>query len=220
MAAVVVVGAGPGIGTAVARRFGTAGLPVGLIARSAASIEDARAALAAAGLAAVGATADAGQQDQLTAALDALAGQLGVPAVLVYNAGLIRSDRPGELSRQQYLDAYSVNVLGALTSATHLAPGMTQAGGGTILITGGMPEPEPGQTSLSLGKADVRALTVLLAKEYGPAGIHVATVTVGGAVSPGGRFDPDHIAEQYWRLHTQAPADWQHEVVFTGKPAA
>ena len=220
MAGVVVVGAGPGIGTSVARRFGTAGLPVGLIARSPASIESSRATLAAAGVAAVGATADAGQQDQLTAALDALAGQLGIPEVLVYNTGLIRSDRPGELSRQQYLDAYSINVLGALTSATHLAPRMTEAGGGTILITGGMPEPEPAQTSLSLGKADVRALTVLLAKEYGPAGIHVATVTVGGAVSRGGRFDPDRIAEQFWRLHAQPRGAWEHEVVFAGEPAA
>ena len=165
-------------------------------------------------------TADAGQQDQLTAALDALAGQLGVPEVLVYNTGLIRSDRPGELSRQQYLDEYSINVLGALTAATHLAPRMTEAGGGTILITGGMPEPEPAQTSLSLGKADVRALeTVLLAKEYEPAGIHVATVTIGGAVSRGGRFDPDRIAEQFWRLQRQPRGAWQHEMVFAVKPA-
>jgi NAD(P)-dependent dehydrogenase (short-subunit alcohol dehydrogenase family) len=219
MAAVLIVGAGPGIGASVARRFGTAGLPVGFIARSAAGIDSARATLAAAGLEAAGAIADAGQEAQLTAALDALVGQLGVPQVLVYNAGLVRTDRPGELSRQQYLDAYAVNVLGALTSAVHLAPGMTEAGGGTILITGGMPEPEPGHTSLSLGKAGVRALTVLLAKEYGPAGIHVATVTVGGAVSPGGKFDPDRIAEQYWRLYTQAPADWEHEVDFTGETA-
>ena len=219
MAGVVIVGAGPGIGTSVARRFGTAGLPVGLIARSAASIDTTRTTLAAAGVEAVGATADAGEEDQLTAALDVLAGQLGGPQVLVYNAGLIRADRPGELSRQQYLDAYAINVLGALTSAVHLAPVMTEAGGGTILITGGMPEPEPGQTSLSLGKADVRALTVLLAKEYGPAGIHVATVTVGGAVSQGSRFDPDRIAEQYWRLHAQPRGAWEHVVDFSGEPA-
>jgi NADP-dependent 3-hydroxy acid dehydrogenase YdfG len=220
MAGVVIVGAGAGIGTSVARRFGIAGLPVGLIARSAAGIEKARATLAAAGVEATGTTADAAQDDQLTAALDALVGQLGVPEVLVYNAGLIRVDRPGELSRQRYLDAYAINVLGALTSAVHLAPKMTDAGGGTILITGGMPEPDPAVTSLSLGKAAVRALTVLLAKEYGPSGIHVATVTVGGAVSPGSSFDPDRIAEQYWRLHAQARADWEHEVVFAGEPAA
>jgi hypothetical protein len=44
----------------------------------------------------------------------------------------------------------------------------------------------------------------------------VATVTVGGAVAPGGQFDPDLIAEEYWRLHTQRPEAWEHEVAFTG----
>jgi NAD(P)-dependent dehydrogenase (short-subunit alcohol dehydrogenase family) len=79
-----------------------------------------------------------------------------------------------------------------------------------------MPEPVPALTSLSLGKAGVRALTTLLAGEYGPAGIHVATVTVADAVAPGGPFDPDLIAEEYWRLHTQRPDAWEHEVLFTG----
>ena len=220
MTAVVIVGAGPGIGRSVALRFAAAGMQVGLIARTAANVEIARANLAAAGIEAVGVPADAGQPEQLTAALDALAGELGVPAVLVYNAGLIQRDRPGELSQEQHFAAYAINVLGAMTSAAHLAPAMAAAGGGTILITGGMPEPDPEVTSLSLGKAGVRALTWLLAREYGPRGIHVATVTVGAAVAPGGQFDPDRIAETYWQLHAQPPGAWEHEVAFTGSPAA
>lgn len=103
-----------------------------------------------------------------------------MPEILVYNAGFIQMDRPGELSRERHLAAYAVNVLGALMAATYLAPAMADAGGGTILITGGMPEPRPEVTSLSLGKAGVRALTTLLAREYDSWGIHVATVTVGG----------------------------------------
>jgi short-subunit dehydrogenase len=215
MAGAVIIGAGPGIGTSVARRFATAGMPVGLIARTAASVDAARAAVVAAvpGVTLAGATADAGQDDQLTAALDALTGQLGVPAALIYNAGLIQRDRPGELSRGRHVAAYAINVLGAMTAAVHVAPAMAEAGGGTILITGGMPEPDPEFTSLSLGKAGVRALTTLLASEYGPAGIHVATVTVSGAVAPGGPYDPDLIAGHYWRLHTQPRPAWEHDVV-------
>ena len=212
MAGAIIIGAGPGIGTAVAHRFATAGMPLGLIARTGATLDAARAAVAATGVTVAGATADAGRDDQLTAALDALTGQLGVPVALIYNAGLIRRDRPGELSRERYLAAYAVNVLGAMTAAVHLAPAMAGAGGGTIVITGGMPEPDPEFTSLSLGKAGVRALTKLLASEYGPAGIHVATVTVGGAVAPGGPYDPDQIAGHYWRLHTQPRPAWEHEV--------
>ncbi|HEU5391199.1 MAG TPA: SDR family NAD(P)-dependent oxidoreductase [Streptosporangiaceae bacterium] len=217
MAGVVIVGAGPGIATSVARRFAAAGMPVGLVARTEASIDATRQALAGTGVAVAGATADAGQDDQLTAALDILTGQLGAPSALVYNAGLIRRDRPGELSREQYVTAYAINVLGAMTAAVHVAPAMAAAGGGSIVITGGMPEPDPALTSLSLGKAGVRALTTLLASEYGPAGIHVATVTVGGAVAPGGRFDPDRIAEEYWRLHTQRPEAWEYEVALAGR---
>lgn len=221
MAGVVIVGTGPGIATSVARRFGAAGLPVALLARSRASIETATAALAAAGVTNVtGATADAAREAELVAALDRLAGRAGVPEALVYNAGLIRADRPGELSHALHQEAYAINVLGALTAAAHLAPRMAAAGGGTILITGGMPEPLPALVSLSLGKAGVRALTSMLAREYGPLGIHVATVTVAGAVAPGTAYDPDRIAEHYWRLHRQPRAEWQHEVLFAGEPLA
>jgi short-subunit dehydrogenase len=207
MPGAVIIGAGPGIGTSVARRFAAAGMPVGLIARTAASVDAARAAVVATvpGVTVAGATADAG---------------LGVPEALVYNAGLIRRDRPGELSREEHFAAYAINVLGALTAAVHLAPAMAGAGGGTIVITGGMPEPDPAVTSLSLGKAAARALTKLLASEYGPAGVHVATVTVGGAVAPGGPYDPDLIAGHYWRLHTQPPQAWEHEVVVGDRGAS
>jgi NAD(P)-dependent dehydrogenase (short-subunit alcohol dehydrogenase family) len=219
MGAAVIIGAGPGLGAAVARRFGTAGLPVGLIARGQPTVDATLAALAAAGIRGAGAAADAGQPGQLTAALDELTARLGTPEALVYNVGLIRSDRPGELTSEQHFAAYAVNVLGAMTAATHLAPAMTAAGGGTILITGGMPDPDPAVTSLSLGKAGVRALTRLLARQYGPGGLHVATVTIADAVVPGGRFDPDRIAEHYWRLHRQPRAAWQTEFAFTGEPA-
>ena len=77
-----------------------------------------------------------------------------------------------------------------------------------------MPEPVPDVTSLSLGKAGVRALTELLARAYEPGGVHVATVTVAGAVAPGTAFDPDDIAEEFWRLHAQPVGSWEHEVLY------
>ena len=93
---------------------------------------------------------------------------------------------------------------------------MAEAGGGTVLLTGGMPEPVPEVTSLSLGKAGVRALTRILVKAYGPSGVHVATITVAGAVEPGGPFDPDEIAERYWQIHLQSEDAWDHEVLYRG----
>ncbi len=67
---------------------------------------------------------------------------------------------------------------------------MASRGTGTFIVTGGMPAPVAAYTSLSLGKAGVRALTQMLDEYYGPAGFHVATVTVYGGVAPGTAFDP------------------------------
>ena len=78
----------------------------------------------------------------------------------------------------------------------------------------------PEVTSLSLGKAGVRALAALLARAYEPAGVHVATVTVAGAVAPGSAFDPDEIAEEYWRLHAQPAGAWEREVLYPGRVTA
>lgn len=175
------------------------------------------AALADAGVETHAATADAADEGALRAALDGLVGHLGVPDALVYNAALIQWDSIGELSAAGHLDAWAVNVVGAITAAARLLPRMVEAGGGTYVITGGMPEPVPEATSLSLGKAGVRALAELLDKRFGPLGVHVATVTVGGAVAPGTAFDPDDIAEHYWRLHTQPAGAWEREVVYGGR---
>ncbi|MDT0318184.1 SDR family NAD(P)-dependent oxidoreductase [Streptomyces millisiae] len=213
MPGVIVIGAGPGIGRSVARRFAREGLPVAVLARTADTARATAEAVADLGTRALPLTADAADEPGLRAALDTAVAQLGPPDVLVYNAALVRPDAPGELPARAHLDAYAVNVGGALTAAGHLLPAMARRGAGTFLVTGGMPEPKPAYTSLSLGKAALRALVALLAEEYGPAGVHVAAVTVDGPVAPGTDFDPDDIAEHYWRLHVQPRADWRHEVI-------
>ncbi|MGA8722377.1 MAG: SDR family NAD(P)-dependent oxidoreductase [Solirubrobacteraceae bacterium] len=214
MPGAIVVGAGPRVGMSVAQRLAREGLTVGLIARTAATVDDALSALS--DYDALGVTADVTDEMGLRDALDEIVDRFGTPELLVYNAALIQSDSLGELTAQQHLDAWAVNVVGAVTAATHLAPQMMRHGTGTIILTGGMPEPRPQATSLSLGKAGIRALTRLLAAAYGPAGLHVATVTIAGAVAPGTGFDPDDIAEHYWRLYIQSPEAWEHEVIHTG----
>jgi NAD(P)-dependent dehydrogenase (short-subunit alcohol dehydrogenase family) len=226
MAGAVVIGAGPGIGAAVARRFAREGLPVALVARSRRSLDPVTEAVAAVAMEAAPGSgvlplgADVTDEAALRTALDAATGRFGVPDAVVYNAALVRADALGELAQPALLDAWAVNVGGALTAAAHLAPAMARRGGGSFLITGGMPEPKAPYVSLSLGKAGVRTLARLLDLEYGPAGVHVATVTVDGVVAPGTGFDPDTIAEHYWRLHTQPRSRWEHDVLHTGAEAA
>ena len=207
MPGAVIIGAGPGIGQAVARRFAREGLPIALLARSERTMRNVPEALTR--------TADVADEDGLRTALDELTAELGPPDAVVYNAAIIQPDGPGDLSARAHLDAWAVNVVGALTAAAHLAPIMAGRGGGSFIVTGGMPEPKRDYVSLSLGKAGVRGLVELLDQEYGPSGVHVATVTVGGAVAPGTDFDPDAIAEHYWRLHAQPRDRWVREVLIS-----
>ncbi|MER5324566.1 SDR family NAD(P)-dependent oxidoreductase [Streptosporangium roseum] len=220
MSGAVIIGAGPGIGRSVALRFAREGLPVALVARTGETVEAVAGAVAPLGVRVAALTADSTDETALRAALDTAADELGPPDVVVYNAAIIQPDSPGELSVRAHLDAWAVNVVGALTAAAHVAPAMAERGSGSFIVTGGMPEPEPRYVSLSLGKAGVRALVALLDKEYGPSGVHVATVTVAGAVAPGTDFDPDDIADHYWRLHTQPRHRWEREVVHGGTAAA
>jgi NAD(P)-dependent dehydrogenase (short-subunit alcohol dehydrogenase family) len=215
MSGAVIIGAGPGLGAAVARRFAREGMPVALVARSA-GVEDLAQALTAGGGKAVALRADAADGQGLRASLDAAVEAHGVPEVVIYNAAIIRRDRPGELSREEHLNAWSVNVLGAIDAAAHVAPAMADRGDGTILITSGMPRPDARYTSLSLGKAGIRALATLLDQEYGPRGIHVATVNIDCHMVPGTDSDPELVAEHYWTLHRQSPEQWSHDVVHTG----
>jgi NADP-dependent 3-hydroxy acid dehydrogenase YdfG len=206
-----VLGAGPGTGRAVANRFARGGMPVTVVARSRATVSAVAESIGAVDVMAL--TADVADEDALRGALRAAEERFGVPDVVVYNAALVRPDAPGELAAAGQLAAWSVNVVGALTAAAHVLPRMAARGSGTFLITGGMPEPKPGYVSLSLGKAGVRTLAALLDMQYRDAGVHVATVTVAGPVAPGTAWDPDEIAEHYWRLHHQPRAVWTREAV-------
>ncbi|WP_432190222.1 SDR family NAD(P)-dependent oxidoreductase [Streptomyces sp. Tue6028] len=220
MAGAVIIGAGPGIGQSVARRFAHEGLPVALVARTKRTVQGAVENVAPFGVPVVALNADSADENALRAALDFASDELGPPDVVVYNAAIIQSDAPGELSVRGHQEAWAVNVLGALTAATHTVPAMARRGRGAFIVTGGMPEPKPQYTSLSLGKAGVRTLVEILDVEYGPSGVHVASVTVDGPVAPGTDFDPDDIAEHYWLLYTQPRHQWEREILHSEQTAA
>lgn len=214
--AAFVLGSGPGIGAALARRSSADGYAVGLLARSAGTVDAVAGQLP--GPVAT-ATADVADEPALRAALGELVGALGVPAVLVYNAGVIRADDPQTLDAATLAATHAVNVGGALTAAGALLGPMADAGGGRYLLTAGMPEPLPQLTSLSLGKAGLRALAELLDRGHAGRGVRVATVTVCGPVAPGTAYDPDAIAACFAGLRDR-PDDggWPHDVRF-GDPA-
>jgi NAD(P)-dependent dehydrogenase (short-subunit alcohol dehydrogenase family) len=214
----IVVGAGPGLGTSVARWFAAEGFGVSLVARRSTTLAAVETALSPYDVPVAAYPADAGSPEQLERALAAVVADHGVPDVVVYNAAIIRADAPGELSPAELAETWSVNVSGILVTAMATIPAMAERGRGTFLVTGGLPRPVPSHVSLSLGKAGARAVASMLADYFGPSGVHVATVTVAGTVAPGTSYDPDLIAEQYWRLHRQQRGAWETEHLYDGRP--
>jgi hypothetical protein len=87
-----------------------------VLARSQATVDTALAALAGAPAGSLGLTADVTDEWALRTALEEAVARFGAPEVLVYNAALIRSDAVGELSAAEHLDAWAVNVVGAITA--------------------------------------------------------------------------------------------------------
>lgn len=205
----VVIGTGPGIGQAVAKRFAREGYALGLIARKVESLEGFVEGLKTTGAVAKGFPADAEQPTSLVDALSAIERELGPIDVLVYNAAVLKPGGPLEVGVEQLVREFRVNVGGALVASQHVVAGMKAQKRGTILFTGGglALAPWAQMASLSIGKASIRSLANTLHQDLKADGIRVATVTVDGLVKPGaGSLDPTAIADVFFALHEQ-PVD-------------
>jgi short-subunit dehydrogenase len=215
-----IIGVGPGIGESVARIFAQHGFSLALIARDQAKLEVLQNQLRQEGFGAQVFAADASDTLSLKAALGQVDGAFGTPDVLVYNVmSKTAAGAPLGIDPEQAVHDFRGNVLGALTAAQAVAPGMIARGSGTILFTGGgmALKPFKDYASLAIGKAGIRNLAFSLAQELNPKGIHVATVTVAGTVRPNSSFAPDTIAKHFWRLHAQEKEAWELEHEFKGE---
>jgi len=212
------VGMGPGVSAAVARRFAREGYAIGAVARHAEKLERHLSELRASGFRAVGAAADAGDTAALRTALDRLRGELGDASVMVYNAAGVTYQPLADVGAERFAADLAVSVVGAFAAAQHVLPAMRSRRAGTVLFTGGgfAFEPMPVMASLGVGKAAIRNLAFSLYADLKDTGVHAATVTICGTVAPGTPFDPDRIAEAYWQLHVQPAGAFEREVQFRG----
>ena len=215
----LLVGAGPGLGTAVARRFAVGGYRITLVARSKSDgLRDLAGTLADTGAKISTVAADAGDPDGLGARMRELYRGDGAPGVIVYSAVMGAPDRLLSSTAAHLQAAYSVDVIGAIVVAQVAAPAMRAARFGTILVTGGgfADHPIPALATVSLGKAALRSALTMLGADLAPDGIRVATLTIAGQIAAGTSFDPERIAERYWEVvHVDGP--WQAEFRFTGE---
>ena len=212
----LLIGIGPGNGLALARRFGRAGFDILMVARNAAKLREYESELAAQSIRAQGYAADISDRAAFQQTLENILVEHPDVGVMHYNASAYTEALPSSLLPEIFLDDLKTNALGALIAAQAVLPGMRERKQGTLFFTGGGSAlyPSPNISSLGAGKAAMRNLVQSLAQECGPLGLHVATVTINGMVKTSTRFDPDLIAEAFWKLYQQPAEEWETEVVF------
>jgi short-subunit dehydrogenase len=203
---VVIVGAGPNLGAAVARRFGREGMSVGLVSRNAAKLEELTAVLNEEGITADFSAADIRDAEALSGAIRGLAGRLGPVEVLEYSPLPAKEFMKPilETSVEDVRGPLEFSVLGAVAAATAVLGPMVEAGRGSILFTtgGAAIKPYPLRAGVGISFAGEVAYARMLHEELAPKGVHVGHTAIAGRIAPGEDHEPDDIADLLWHHHT------------------
>jgi NAD(P)-dependent dehydrogenase (short-subunit alcohol dehydrogenase family) len=226
MKVAAILGVGPGLGAAIARRFSGEGFAVALMARREESVAAVREEIEDSGGRALPVATDATDPDSVAASFERVRAELGDPEVFVYNAGAFQMGGVLEISPAKFDECFRANCAGAFYAARQVLPAMVESGRGTVLLTGATASMRGSArfSALAVGKFGLRALAQSMAREFGPQGIHVSHVIVDGQIntprlremSPDRKdhtmLSPAAIAETYWQLHSQDRTAWTLEL--------
>jgi NAD(P)-dependent dehydrogenase (short-subunit alcohol dehydrogenase family) len=228
-ALVVGVGAARGLGAALCRRFAAEGLHVFACGRTAAKVAAVVQAITASGGRAEAAVGDATREEDVAAVFER-AERSAPLEIVVYNAGLNRKGDFRTLAAAEFEEAWRIGCFGGFLVGREAARRLVPRGRGTVLFTGASASlrGRPGFAQFAAAKAGLRMVAQAMAREYGPAGVHVAHVVIDGGIDgerlrerfpeaarergEGGLLALDALAEAYWQLHRQPRTAWSHEV--------
>lgn len=199
---ILIIGAGPGISTAMAEKFGQNGYSIGLINRNVETAKVIVNGLAEKGITAFSSTADVADTAALQGAITVLKEKLGGVNVLLYNAAVIKvKDILSETAEELAAD-FKVNVGAALESIKFLYNELKKNGGAVLFTGGGLAiHPHPLYGSLSLGKAGIRSLALQLHGPLKADGIYLGTLTITDTVTPESATHSFAIvADKFWEL--------------------
>jgi short-subunit dehydrogenase len=204
---IVIVGAGPNLGAAIARRFGREGLPVGLISRNQDKLRRLAEDLRQDGITADVAPADISDATMLSSAIGSLADRLGAIEVLEYSTVPAREYMQPilETTVDDVRAALEFSVLGAVAAVTTVIGPMLERGAGSILFTtgGAAINPSPARTGVGISFAGEVAYARMLHHELRGRGVHVGHTAIGGSIGPDGDHHPEEIANVLWRHHAE-----------------
>ena len=209
MPVIAIIGAGPGLGGAVARRFGREGFSVALISRNREKLDGMVAELAEADVTAAAFTADVRVPAELEDALARAAAELGPITALQYSPLPSRDYlKPVlDLTPELALEALQFSALGLIHSVRAVLPAMREAGeGSVILINGGTSvKARAGFAGTSVAFPAESAYGEMLHDALADEGIRVAQLVIPGGIPqldlPNGI---DGVADRIWSLHAEA----------------
>ncbi len=208
MTTLAIVGAGAGLGAAVARRFGAEGFAVALISRSQERVDELARTLADEGITARGYAANVRDHVALAAALDRAAQELGPVEVLQYSPlpqkeflRPVLETTPGDL-----VGAFEFSIQAPVAAVHQVLQGMRVLGRGTVLfINGGTAvQPLPKYAGTSIAFAGESAYGQMIHEALAGDGIHVGQLIIPGAIIPGHEEkDPRVLADTLWSMHQE-----------------
>ena len=176
----IVTGGARGIGAATAKRLAADGFAVGVLDLDEAGAKAVAAEIAESGGKAVGLAADVADEAAVTAAVDAVASELGPPVVLVNNAGVTRDNLLFKMDVSDWDTVLDVHLRGAfLMSRAAQKHMIDQKFGRIVNLSSTSALGNRGQVNYSAAKAGLQGFTKTLAIELGKFGV------TANAIAPG-----------------------------------
>ncbi|SDY95146.1 SDR family oxidoreductase [Pseudomonas sp. NFIX28] len=227
---VLVVGAGDSTGSAIAKRFAREGFVACVTRRSAEKLQPLLEAIRQTGGEAHGFACDARKEDEVIALIEQIESEVGPIEALVFNIGANVPCSILEETARKYFKIWEMACFSGFLNAREVAKRMVTRKRGTILFTGATAglRGAAGFAAFAGAKHGIRALAQSMARELGPLNVHVAHVVVDGAIDTDfirsnfpekyalkdedGILNPEHIADNYWHLHSQPRDAWTFEL--------
>ena len=176
----IVTGSARGIGAAIARRLSNDGFAVAVLDLDEEAGKPVRDEIISAGGSAIAVGVDVSDEEAVERAVTRVAEELGLPAVLVNNAGITRDNLLFKLTANDWDSVMNVHLRGAFLMSRASQRYMTEAGWGRIVnLSSTSALGNRGQSNYATAKAGLQGLTKTLAIELGPFGI------TANAVAPG-----------------------------------
>ena len=184
MRVAVVTGAGRGIGAGTAIRLAADGFAVAAVDLTAAQCEETVAAITASGGRALAVGADVSASPEVDAAFEKIATELGPPAVLVNNAGVLRDNLLFKMTDEDWDTVLGVHLRGAFLCSRAAQKYMVEQKYGRIVnLSSTSALGNRGQVNYAAAKAGMQGFTKTLAIELGPFGITANAVAPGFIVT-------------------------------------